>query len=334
MTDAEMISIVCLHEAGQSWRQIGASLQRSSTGCFNCYENWRVSQELRRSWGRPRAIGETPIEIVLQETQADRRSTLVDVASAAGTSRETARGIRHENGYHYYESVAVPRLSAENKRARVAFAEAQIAQHDRLPIIFTDESMVAQNLNKGGIWRKRGEILVEGFYERDHHPLSVMVWGAIGIGFRGPLMRCPPSVNQEVYRDILARSGIFQALCDRFGQDGFWWQQDNAPPHQPVQKELARMYKVLKWPPYSPDLSPIEQLWALIKRKLTGRRFTNAHELFEAMAQAWEEISQEQIDSLCSSFQARCVVCARHNGDSLNGHWTEVHQVHHRPLTA
>jgi hypothetical protein len=329
MTDQEMVTIIQLHEAGHNWREISASVNRTVGCCWKLFQNWEETHNLRRKWGRPNSIGEAPTEVVIQATEEDRHSSLLEAAAAGSVSRETARRIRHGHADHDYEYVAVPRLTADAKRTGVMFAEDQLANNDHHPIIFTDESLVAQDLDKGGLWRERGEILEEGFYERDHHPLSVMVWGAIGIGFHGPLIRCPPSVNQDTYRDILTQSRIFETLSNRFSHEGHWWQQDNAPPHQPVRRELAQRLKVLKWPPYSPDLSPIEQMWAAIKRKLKGRKFRNEDELFQAIAQAWADIPQGEIDNLCSSVRARCQFCAQYGGQSLNGHWTEVHRVHH-----
>jgi hypothetical protein len=267
--------------------------------------------------------------MVIRSTIENRRSTIVEIGKAVQMSPESVRRIRHSKGYHYYQCIPVPRLTAEAKRKRVDFALAQVENDNDLPIIFTDESMVAQDLNLGCLWRKRGEILEEGCYDLDHHPISVMVWGAIGLGFHGPLIRCPPSVNQTTYREILLSSQIFTTLSNQFGAQGFWWQQDNAPPHQPVRRELEQFYKVLNWPPYSPDLSPIEHLWAIIKRQLKGKLFTNGDELYEALNQQWIEFPQEQINHLCSSFKSRCTVCARHNGGSLNGLWYEVRRCHH-----
>jgi transposase len=41
---------------------------------------------------------------------------------------------------------------------------------------------------------------------------------------------------------------------------------------------------LLRWPPRSPDLSPIEQIWVYLKKRLKGRRFADADELFHAIA--------------------------------------------------
>jgi hypothetical protein len=90
-------------------------------------------------------------------------------------------------------------------------------------------------------------------------------------------------------------------------------------------------FNILNWPAHHPDLSLIEMVWALIKRCLRNLRFANAGALFAAIFQVWEEIPQDVIDNLCQSFAARCQVWVERRGNSLNGHWREVHRVHHKP---
>jgi hypothetical protein len=89
--------------------------------------------------------------MVIQATEDDRRSTLIAVADQVHLSRESVRRLRNQNGYHYYQCAPMPRLTETAKERRLAFAQAQIANHDALPVIFTDESMVAQDLNLGAI---------------------------------------------------------------------------------------------------------------------------------------------------------------------------------------
>jgi hypothetical protein len=161
-------------------------------------------------------IERSPTQFAIEETEGNHRSLLREVAVTAQMSREWVRSIRHQSHDHAYGSIVVPRLTPEAMQARGAFAQLQVGNDDGLPIIFTDESMMVQDLNLGGIWKKRGEIRHEGFDESDHQPISVMVWGAIGMGFGGPLVRCTRPVNQDTYGVI-------------FGDKEFWRQQDSAP---------------------------------------------------------------------------------------------------------
>jgi hypothetical protein len=102
-------------------------------------------------------------------------------------------------------------------------------------------------------------------------------------------------VNQTASREILSQTRIFGSLSTQFGHDPFWWQQDNAPPHHPLPREIALQHKILLWPPYSPDLSPIEQMWAIIQKKLKEKGLAAEEARFQAIFGAWAEALQKMI---------------------------------------
>ena len=52
------------------------------------------------------------------------------------------------------------------------------------------------------------------------------------------------------------------------------WQQDNAPIH--ISKKTKKFLNnkeinIMTWPPYSPDINLIQNLWAIVKRNLYGK---------------------------------------------------------------
>ena len=71
------------------------------------------------------------------------------------------------------------------------------------------------------------------------------------------------------------------------------FQQDNARPHSArVTQDFLRdnNVTVLEWPPYSPDLSPIEHPWDQLKTAIDRRqpRPRNRRELVQAVQEEWE----------------------------------------------
>jgi hypothetical protein len=206
-----------------------------------------------------------------------------------------------------------------------------ISQFDsQTPIIFTDESTVEVDLSRGGLWRKRGHQIPESYFVHNAHPIHVMIWGGIGPnGYRTPLIRCPASVTGASYVQFLTGAGIFAELNNIFGIGRYVFQQDNATPHTSVKDIIGQYARLIDWPAKSPDLSPIEQIWAYLKHMIRGTAFTSAEALFQALVKAWQEMPNEIVCHCYESFHARCEICRRYGGQSLNGHWKEVHNLHH-----
>lgn len=65
----------------------------------------------------------------------------------------------------------------------------------------------------------------------------------------------------------------------------------------------------LNWPAKSSDLSLIKQVWGYIKKRLESKYFDNIDQLFNAIKNEWDQILNEIIHYINSSFIARCQVC-------------------------
>ena len=59
------------------------------------------------------------------------------------------------------------------------------------------------------------------------------------------------------------------------------------------------------WPPQSPDLNPIENLWDYIERKLEKVLSTTLKGLSQTVKNIWQGIPQEVISNLISSMPRR-----------------------------
>lgn len=77
---------------------------------------------------------------------------------------------------------------------------------------------------------------------------------------------------------------------------------------------LEHGISLLEWPPYSPDLNPIEHVWNLLKRRLfqlfphlfdLNRNLADGEEFKECLQKAWDSITQEEIRDLIDSIPRR-----------------------------
>ena len=86
--------------------------------------------------------------------------------------------------------------------------------------------------------------------------------------------------------------------------------EDNASPRKAaktVQYWTDHNIKPIVWPPFSPDLNPIENLWREIKRLIRGmdKLSWTVPEMQEAFKWAWSQITDEFILSLVHSMPER-----------------------------
>ncbi len=75
---------------------------------------------------------------------------------------------------------------------------------------------------------------------------------------------------------------------------------DNAPWHGPRCIEGIDNITLLHLPPYSPQLNPVERLWGWLKtHRLSNSVFESVEDLIDRICEAWRDLTDEQIESLC-----------------------------------
>ncbi|UYV83128.1 hypothetical protein LAZ67_22002380 [Cordylochernes scorpioides] len=135
---------------------------------------------------------------------------------------------------------------------------------------FSDESRfcLSSDSRRVRVWRRRGErsnpaAIVERPTVRQR---GFMVWGAIAYDSRSPLLRIQGTMTAQRYVDDVLRPVTLPYLQ---GVPNALYQQDNARPHTArISQQALQDVQMLPWPPYSPDLSPIEHVWDIIGRRL------------------------------------------------------------------
>ena len=162
---------------------------------------------------------------------------------------------------------------------------------------FTDEAhFEVQGQRSQFVRRSKGEPLRPGHInQRPKHPDKVMFWGMFGFDGPGPLEQVTGMMNSDQYIGVLQRNVIPEHM-----RTAFTFQQDLAPCHtsKKVQQFMkTKKLKVLKWPGNSPDLNPIENLWAIIKKRLRKLDCSTKPKLISAVFQVWN--ADAELRNMC-----------------------------------
>lgn len=268
--------------------------------------------------GRPRKTTPRQDRLILQKFKEDvlitPKTASMEVKKDYGISisRKTVERRLKEANFATYVARPIPFISPKNKLKRLAFAKSFVNKPQSFweQILWTDESSFEYHGSKNKIYcrlpkniRKKVRPAIQRI---PHGGGSVMFWGCVCFNGIGDLVPINGTMNQGHYLRILNDHALLAG--DRLiGQD-FILQQDNAPCHKAkmINKFLRDLeVKSLDWPPQSPDLNIIENVWAYVKRKRSPNLTRTREETIAEVEGLWKEISLETLQNLVKSVPAR-----------------------------
>lgn len=161
--------------------------------------------------------------------------------------------------------------------------------------------------------------------------IKQMFWAAFcGLPHRSGLIplfgdpqSCRGGVSSRTIEELYRR--VLPTLLNSLDQDAIF-QQDNAPVHTAyiVRDALNELEcEIMKWPPYSPDLNPIENLWALLKAEILKHHPELMHLpnneptldlLLETAQEAWDGLDIEIFKHLSDTMPHRVADVIKYEG--------------------
>ncbi len=181
-------------------------------------------------------------------------------------------------GYSSRRPHRVPLLSVKNRKRRLKLAQAQQnwTIQDWKNVVWSDESrfLLKHSDVRVRIWRKEHERMDPSCLVSTVQAGGggVMVWGIFYWHTLCPLVPIEHHLNATAYLSTVS-DHVHPFMTTVYSSSDDYFQKDNAPCHkaQIISDwflEHDNEFTLLKWPPESPDLNPIEHLCDVVEREI------------------------------------------------------------------
>ena len=134
---------------------------------------------------------------------------------------------------------------------------------------------------------------------------KVNAWGAISTKGKVNLYLFIYNLTKEEYVKIL--SDNLKDLRE-IGGKNFLFQCDNDLKHKSkLALEFYSKNKLdrLEWPPYSPDLNPIENVWGIVKQQVNKCDLSKISEVIAKVKEIWSELDLKVIENVIQNMPIR-----------------------------
>jgi transposase len=323
--------IIGKYDAGVTITQISQILEIPSSTVFNTIQRNSKRNDGKSSSrsGRPKSYTERDKRHIIQLIKRDPFINYQDIRERTGLniSSTTFLTILKESGYGHWRAKKRPKLTKEHAKLRLEWAKnhKDWTYTEWSKVIWSDESSI--ELGKGGQqpWVFHLNQLGEKWKKEYIKPypkgkgLCIMIWAAIwGLAHSEITFLERDFESKKQGYSAKSYLEVLEANLFSIWEPGLEFMQDNAPIHSAHQ--IQQWFKdngipLMKWPPFSPDLNPIEHAWAKLKEliykldpELATIRGTNEETrttFMRLIEKAWEELGQDYFDGLIRSMDSR-----------------------------
>jgi transposase len=249
-------------------------------------------------------LRETVVEMLVERPSDSLRNVSREVKGDMNIEISPAticQGLK-STGYVKSKPSSVPFLSKNAITKRDDYATLHL--DDKFSnVCFSDECMFQLSENRQLVWWNK-DSEDKPTFEQTHDKSKVMIWA--GISRKGITdiywwkVTKDFTVDAREYTKCLKET-LIAKMNRLYGSYKWRFMQDNARPHT---ANYTREYlesqnvRLITHPPYSPDLNPIEKVWAYLKKKVMCKSYKNLDEVLERIFEEWYKIPGEMLNNL------------------------------------
>lgn len=319
LTPQQRARIAVMAASGKSDAEIRLEVQCSQ----NTVRRWKNDFESNRPFsdqprsGRPRKITPELSRRIVRKTQGQVRRSLRLVARELKESEEAdisyssvRRALRSE-GLHPYRRPRKPRLSPDDKRDRrrwLRHTNNSLWSH----VVFSDEKIVwlvrAPNRKNDIIWSSDPAFVPPA--ETVRFSKRLHIWAAISSRGKTELAFIEGTLNATKYVEILDEF-LLPTMQELYRDEEWSFMQDHAPSHSAkltqdwLKENVPHFFTRDDWPAHSPDLNPIETLWANLDQAVQREDLNTIEKFKAALEAAWGEVTQDDLERLIGTMAQR-----------------------------
>ena len=220
----------------------------------------------------------------------------------------TVRRILKKSGLYAKSAAKKPLLNKVHIKKRISFCRGYLAfpMSCWKNVIFTDECQIKMFSTRRVIVRRPVSARFVNRYVTKTVKFggaSVLVWGAIKADGSKILIKCPDRLNSINYQSVL-NEGLFQL----YDPENILM-QDGAPCHKSKSTsdflESKNVCVINDWPAQSPDLNIIENMWSILKYRVSKYFTRSKEELWDTVCREWYSIDNDIVKKLYESIPKR-----------------------------
>lgn len=241
---------------------------------------------------------------IVERMEKDPFLTAKGFARECNVNASTISAVLKRNGLKCYTAARQTALTEQHRINRLAFCRMMLDEwdDDKLEnIIFSDEKTFCTDVS----WRSKVYRPFNVRYESPYvqtttrsGPITNNYWGAIGK--EGPMcdiVQIEGRFDSHRYMRMILRAHVLP-IMQRFDPPRIFM-QDNSPVHTTgnVMAWFSRQnFELLDWPPLSPDLNPIENVWSYMEHDWPPIHPRNPNTLDVVVQQRWNDLRSNQGD--------------------------------------